>query len=144
MRIIIDADACPSINLIENLAKTYNIELILVSDNTHNLHSDYANIIIVDKTFGSADIKIMNIVLENDIVVTQDYGVAVVCLSKHARVINPKGFIYNDKNMDTLLNIRQINSKLRKSKIHTKGPKKRTNEDDIRLINNLKFMINDS
>lgn len=141
MRIIIDADACPSINLIESLAMSYKVPVIIVADNTHFFESDYSKIIIVDKGLGSTDIKIENIAIENDIVITQDYGVAVICLAKKCYVINTKGYVYNNKNIDDLLKIRYMNYKLRKNKIHIKGSKKRTNEDNARLLNSIQFII---
>jgi len=141
MRIIIDADACPSIDLIESLAKFYKIPVIIVADNTHVFNSNYSKVIIVDKGFGSTDIKIENTAIENDIVITQDYGVAVVCLAKKCYVINPKGYIYDNQNIDNLITIRHINYKLRKNNIHIKGPKKRTRVDDDRLLSNIENII---
>ena len=141
IKVIVDADACPSIKLIENLVKSYNLEMILVSDNSHNLNSDYSKIITVDKQFGSADIKIANITSINDIVITQDYSLALLILSKNAHAINPIGFIYNNDNIDRLVNIKCINTKLRKLKVHIKGPKKRKKINDEKLLDCIKFII---
>ncbi|MFQ9800410.1 MAG: DUF188 domain-containing protein [Clostridia bacterium] len=40
---------------------------------------------------------------EEDLVVTQDYGVAALALGKGARALNPMGLEYTNANMDQLL-----------------------------------------
>lgn len=141
MKIIIDGDACPSINKIENLAKLYNINVDIVTDTSHIINSDYSNVIICDKGNQSVDIFIASNCIKNDIVITQDYGLAVMCLGKKAKVINPKGMIYGEDNIDSLLLNRYINQKLRKIGTHVKGPKKRSKNDDEKLIKNLECLI---
>lgn len=141
MKIIVDADACPSINLITKVAQDNNIELCLYADETHNIISDYAKVIITSKGFQSVDDIISKDIQKNDILITQDFGLAVIALSKKAKVIHTKGMIYNDFNIDSLLYERHLNNKLRRSGKHTKGPKKRTNKDDFKLIESLEKTI---
>lgn len=141
MKILIDADACPSINLIETVAKEYNLTVNIYFDTSHNIISNYSNLIMVDKRSQSVDIKLVNDVNINDIVITSDYGLALLSLSKNANVLNTKGNIYTKDNIDKLIMNRHINSKLRKQNKHIKGPKKRTKEDDIKLISCLKQII---
>jgi len=144
VKIIIDGDACPSINKIEKVAKKYNIEVDIVTDTTHIINSDYSNIIICDKGSQSVDMFIASKCMKNDIIITQDYGLAVMCLGKYAKVINPKGMIYDENNIDSLLLNRYINQKLRNMGKHIKGPKKRTLNDDEKLINNLEYLIKEN
>jgi len=141
MSIIVDADACPSINLITDTAIKYNLELILYTDDTHNLYSDYGKVITVSRGFQSVDTLISNDINQKDILITQDFGLAVIALSKKAKVLHPKGMIYTDDNIDKLLYERHISAKIRRSGGHTKGPKKRTKEDDLNLINSLEKLI---
>lgn len=141
MRIIVDADATPSINLITEVASSYNLELILYVDHSHNINNDYATIIYLTPGFQSVDTKISNDLKENDILITQDYGLAVIGLSKKSHVINPKGTIYTNDNMDIMLFERYLNTKNRKMNNHIKGPKKRTKEDDINLYNSIQNII---
>ena len=141
MSIIVDADACPSINLITATASKYNLELILYTDDTHNLYSDYGKVITVSRGFQSVDTLISNDINQKDILITQDFGLAVIALSKKAKVLHPKGMIYTDDNIDKLLYERHISAKIRRSGGHTKGPKKRTKEDDLNLINSLEKLI---
>ena len=141
MKVLVDADACPSIDLITDTCIKYNVELILYADTTHNIVNNYAKVITISKGFQSVDMVIINEIKENDILVTQDYGLALLSLTKKAKVINPKGMIYTNDNIDKLLYEKYVNSKLRKQSKHIKGPKKRTAEDDDNLINNLIKLI---
>jgi len=141
MRILVDADACPGKVIIENLGKEYNIEIIMYCDLNHVLYSDYCTIKYMDSGFQSVDMAIVNEVKENDIVVSQDFGVAAIVLSKKAFAINPKGYIYSNDNIDNLLLERHISSKIRRSGGKTVNPKKRSKEDDERLYNNLLKLI---
>ncbi|MGG7079250.1 YaiI/YqxD family protein [Clostridium sardiniense] len=144
MKIIIDGDACPSISKIENLAKEYAIEVNIFVDIHHFIQSDYSKVVIVDSGFQSVDMYVVNNSQNGDIVVTQDYGVAAMCLPRGVNVISPKGSIYTEKNIDLLLEQRHISQKIRKSGGRFKGPKKRTSEDEERLINNLRSIIEHS
>ncbi|MGG7098367.1 YaiI/YqxD family protein [Clostridium sardiniense] len=144
MKIIIDGDACPSISKIENLAKEYAIEVNIFVDIHHFIQSDYSKVLIVDSGFQSVDMYVVNNSQNGDIVVTQDYGVAAMCLPRGVNVISPKGSIYTEKNIDLLLEQRHISQKIRKAGGRFKGPKKRTSEDEERLINNLRSIIEHS
>lgn len=141
MRIIVDADACPSIDVITELAKSNQKELILYSDTSHNLSSDYAVIKTISKSFQAVDMAIANDLKKNDILITQDYGLALIGLTKKAYVVNPKGKIYTNDNIDQMLFERFLGTKNRKQNIHMKGPKKRTDDDVINLINSINYLI---
>ena len=142
IKIIVDGDACPGISIIENIAKKYELELIIYCDIHHYITVDYGEVRVVDSGFQSVDMKVVNVCLENDIIVSQDYGVAAMCLAKKGKAINPKGYIYNNENIDSMLEQRHISQKIRKSGGRTKNSKKRSTADDERLRKNLIFMIN--
>lgn len=141
MKIIIDGDACPGISIIEKVAKIYKVEVIIFCDINHFIQSDYSTVKIVDSGFQSVDMYVINETNKNDIVISQDYGIAAICLGKNAEVINPKGYIYNEGNIDTLLDLRHMSQKIRKSGGRSTNHKKRTSEDDKRLEKNLILII---
>ena len=141
MKIIIDGDACPGISIIEKVAITRNIPVKLYCDIHHFIQSDYIDVKIVDSGFQSVDMYVMNEAKSGDIVVSQDYGVAAICLSRKAGVINPKGYIYNEDNIQRLLEERHISQKIRRAGGRTSNPKKRSKEDDERLSSNLEKVI---
>ena len=103
MRIIVDGDGCPGKNIIETLGKEQELEVIIYCDINHILSSDYSQIKYMDSGFQSVDMAVANEAKENDIVVTQDYGVAAMALGKRSYAISPKGYIYDNENMDRLL-----------------------------------------
>jgi uncharacterized protein len=81
---------------------------------------------------------------QNDIVVSQDFGVAAMVLGKKAFAISPKGYIYTNDNIDKLLFERHISAKVRRGGGKTSNPKKRSREDDERLHANLLRLIRQS
>ncbi len=131
MRIIIDGDACPQsvTKICEKTAKKYGIDLKIVVDMDHFLISDY-EVIVVEKGKDAVDFKIVQIFQNNDILVTQDYGLASLVLPKAKGVVHTAGFEIDAYNIDTLLQSRYIGQKVRKMGSRTKGPSKRTKEQD--------------
>lgn len=137
MRIIVDGDACPGISIIENIAKKYSLELIVFCDIHHYIMLDHGEVKVVDSGFQSVDMYVVNYTKKNDVVISQDYGVAAICLGKGAFVLNPKGYIYTEENIDRMLEERHLSQKIRRAGGRTSNPKKRTKDDDIRLEKNL-------
>jgi uncharacterized protein YaiI (UPF0178 family) len=142
MKIIVDGDACPGISIIENIAKKHGVELVVYCDIHHFIVLDYGEVRIVDSGFQSVDMKVSNECKKGDVVVSQDYGVAAICLGKKAKVINPKGYIYTDENIGAMLEQRHLSQKIRRGGGRTPNARKRTSEDDERLYKNLLFLIN--
>lgn len=75
--------------------------------------------------------------------VTQDYGLAAMALSKGAYVLNQNGSQYTEENIDGLLMSRHIGKKLRRAGGHIKGPSKRTKEQDLRFQQMLENLLKD-
>lgn len=144
MKIIIDADACPVLNSAIDIALKNNINIIIVADTTHQFHFDDERIIriVADKGSDSADFIIANKVNEGDIVITQDYALASMCLAKKGRVVNQNGMIYTDKNIDELMFRRHISKKARKFGKSGGKTKKRTSENNISFNSTFKNLIN--
>lgn len=133
MQILVDADACPVKQIIVRLAKLHNIPVTMLIDTSHELYDGYSLVITVDKQADSVDYALMSLCTREDIVVTQDYGLAAMALGKGARVINQNGFVYTNENIDRLLFERHIGQKVRRGGGRTKGPAKRRAEDDARF-----------
>lgn len=135
MRVFIDADACPVVSIVENISKKYNIPVTLLCDTNHVLTSEYSEVIVVGAGADAVDYKLISICHRGDIVVSQDYGVAAMALGKGAFAIHQSGKWYTNDNIDQMLMERHLNKKTRRSshKNHIKGPKKRTEEDDVRF-----------
>ncbi|MBS6184746.1 MAG: YaiI/YqxD family protein [Clostridium celatum] len=143
MKIIVDGDACPGISIITNIAKKYELEVIIYCDINHYITANYGEVRFVDSGFQSVDMKVVNECSNGDIIVSQDYGVAAICLGKKASVISPKGYIYTNENIGAMLEQRHLSQKIRRGGGKTPNAKKRTIEDDNRLQNNLLYLIKD-
>lgn len=130
MKLVIDADGCPVVALAVKTAEKYGVRCVLVCDTAHTFSNVPAEIITVSQGADSADFRIVNLLDAGDIVVTQDYGLAAMCLAKNATALNQNGLIYSEKNMDELLLSRHIHKKVRRAGGRMKGPKKRTKQPD--------------
>ena len=132
MRVLIDGDGCPVIKQAINISKERDVEVIIFIDTAHILNDDYAKVITVDKGNDKVDFALVNSIIKDDIVITQDYGLASMALAKKAKVLNQNGLIFTDYNIDSLLNNRHFAKIARKTRgSHKyKNMKKRTRSDD--------------
>lgn len=143
MQILVDADACPVGQNIVRLAKQRNIPVTMLIDTSHELHDGYSRIITVDKQADSVDYALMGLLTREDIVVTQDFGLAAMVLGKGARALNQNGLIFTNDNIDKLLLERHIGQRVRRGGGRTKGPSKRTKEDDARFESALEILLSE-
>lgn len=141
MKILIDADGCPVVDISVKVAKDYGLEIVIVKNYSHEFYDDYATVITVDKAPDSADFYIANKAQMGDIVITQDYGLAAMAISKGALCLNQNGLIISSKNIDSLLTRRYINREIRrKHKVYTKF-KKREKKQDKKFEKSLRYLI---
>lgn len=143
MKIFVDADACPVVDIVEDIATKYNIPVTLLCDTNHVLTFDYSEVIVVGAGADAVDYKLISICHRGDIVVTQDYGVAAMALGKGAFAIHQSGKWYTNENIDQMLMERHLNKKARRasSRNHIKGPRKRTEEDDQRFAESFEKLL---
>lgn len=141
MKIFVDADGCPVVDIAIGIAKEYDLEIIVVKNFAHRINDSYAEVVSVDISNDSADFYIVNHVNNGDIVITQDYGLAAMCLSKGSYPINQNGLAYTKNNIDGMLNTRHIHKELRKSGRHHSKFKKRTKENDDKFIISFKQLV---
>ena len=141
--IYVDADACPVVHIVEQVAENNNIQVMLLCDINHVLHSDYSEVRVIGAGADAVDFALISLCKKSDIVVTQDYGVAAMALGKGAYAIHQSGKWYTDENIDQMLMERHMNKKARRAsgKNHMKGPKKRTEDDDIRFRQSFEKLV---
>lgn len=130
MKLIVDADACPKVvlQICQRLGREHAVPVWTVASFNHNIVSDYH--IVVGSDSQEADLKIINVTEAGDIVITQDWGLAAMVLGKQAKCIGPSGWEYHPDKIEFLLEEREVKAKLRRGGGRTKGPKKRTSDDD--------------
>lgn len=130
MRLIIDGDGCPVIPECLKIAKKYKLSCVIFCDTSHQIQREGATTIVVDKGADSVDFALVNFLKAGDIVVTQDYGLAAMCLGRNARAIHQDGMIYDAENIDSLLLARHTAQKIRKGGGRLHGAKKRTSQQN--------------
>ena len=130
MKIFIDGDGCPVVHEAVALAKKHSIPCTILCDTAHVIKNDYADTVIVSKGADSVDFALVGLISAGDIAVTQDYGLASMCLAKNARAISQNGLVFTNENIDSLLYTRYLTKKIKNSGGRVKGPSKRTKEQD--------------
>lgn len=143
MRLLIDADACPVVDLAIAACKPRGIEVLLLCDTAHVMKKDYARTLTFDKGADSVDFALVNRVVPGDIVLTQDYGLAAMCLGRRARVLNQNGMEYTNDNIEALLFTRHENKKLLRAGKHPKGQPKRTKAQDEAFLAALERILSE-
>ena len=142
MRILIDADGCPVVDIAVRLAKKHNIECLILCDTSHVFEKDGASTLTFSKGADSVDFALVNLLRMGDIVITQDYGLAAMCLARSAIVISQDGMEYTSDNIDALLLARHTAKKIRNSGGRLKGPSKRTSAQDSAFEKKLESLFN--
>lgn len=141
MKILIDADACPqtALQICIRMGNKYSIPVWTVASFNHNIVSDHH--VIVGSASQEADIKLINLTDPGDIIITQDWGLASMVLGKPAYCLSPAGKEYRPDKIEFLLEERELKAKFRRGGGRTKGPSKRTREDDQRFAAELARII---
>lgn len=144
MTILIDADGCPVVDLTLQVAKQYSVPVIIMCDTSHQIERTGAQTLVLDKGTDSVDFVLVNRVHPGDVVITQDYGLASMCLARCARVLNQNGLEYTADNIDALLFRRHENKKLIRAGKHPKGSAKRTAAQDEAFEKSLRTVLSSS
>lgn len=140
----IDADACPVTNITAGICREFSVECHLICDTAHMLQREGCVTHVVDKGADSADLAIANRAQLGDIVITQDYGLASLCLARRAVVLHQDGWAYTEDNIQALLIQRHETRKYRASGGRVKGPAKRRPEQDKAFTAALRQLLQQS
>lgn len=144
MRILVDADSCPVRDIVVRVAKAFAISVLMCIDTCHVIDDGYSEVLTVDKGRDSVDIALANRTEAGDIVVTGDFGVAALALSKGAVPVSPGGHIFNSDNIDRHLFERHLSGKVRRGGGRTSGPKARKKEEDRHFEESLTKLVQKS
>lgn len=125
MKVLVDADGCPVVDIAVRLCRQFQTPCFLLCDTAHCFQKEGAETFVFDKGADSVDYALVNRVSPGDIVVTQDYGLASMCLARKALVLHQDGWEYTSENIEVLLLVRHNARKYRASGGRTKAIKKR-------------------
>lgn len=107
----IDADACPKAvkELVFKVSSRLKISIILVANSYQMIpQSDLIKLIVVSDGFDAADQHIIDLVQVHDLVITADIPLAAKVLKKKAVALNPRGEIYNENTIGSILSMRDV------------------------------------
>ena len=144
MRIFIDADGCPVVEETLAAARDYGILCVILCDTSHVFERPGAETVVVSKGADSVDFALVGRLRPGDVAVTQDYGLAAMCLTRGARVLHQDGMEYTADNIDGLLLARHTARKLRSGGARLKGPPRRKPEQDAAFSAALRHILNEA
>ena len=144
MTLFLDADGCPVVKYAVAAAKKYGISCCIVCDTAHEIRCEGGQTLVVDKGADSADFALTGRVQPGDLVITQDYGLAAMCLARQARVLHQDGWEYTAYNIDALLFSRHESRKIRAAGGRLKGPSRRRPEQDKAFCTALEQLLQTS
>lgn len=141
MKILIDADACPAevLDICRKIGEEYQIPVWTVANFHHHIESLH-HIVVGDQP-QAVDIHLVNEAQKGDIVITQDLGLMALLLAKKVRCLSFSGKEYKNQQMDFLLGERELKARYRRQGGRTKGPKKRSVEDNVVFFQSLERTI---
>jgi uncharacterized protein len=140
--IYIDADACPVKEEVYRVARRYAMRVVIVANTPLRVPSDELMELVVRSGFGEVDDWIVEQAGPGDIVVTQDIPLAARCLTKEARVLDPRGRLFKDSSIGDALALRELMDGLRQGGAITGGPAPKTARDRSRFLSKLDELIN--
>ena len=108
---------------------------------SHVFEKPGAKTVTVSKGNDSVDFALVNMIQKGDIVVTQDYGLAAMCIARGTVPVSQDGMVYTGDNINGLLMQRFTAKKIRMSGGRLKGPSKRTPEQDAAFEKTLKGLL---
>lgn len=84
MKLYLDADGCPVVRQALAIAARRGVRAVVVCDTAHRIDCPGAELVVVDQGPDSADLALANRLRPGDVAVTQDFGLAALCLARGA------------------------------------------------------------
>ncbi len=144
MRILVDADACPTVikEILYRAAERVEVPLTLVANQALRVPaSPYIDTVQVPAGFDVADQRIAEMVEEDDLVVTADIPLAAAVVEKGATALNPRGELYTEENVRERLAMRNLMDELRSTGVATGGPAALSKSDRQSFANQLDRLL---
>lgn len=160
VQVIVDADACPrgAMAILRRLQREYGYRLVTVASFHHVIvagatHADACGgddsgagdnrveHVTVGDGPDEADLAVVNRARPDDIVVTQDWGLAALVLGKGAQCLSPSGHVYTPERIEFQLDERHTKAKHRRAGGRTRGPRARTAADDERFERTFRVLL---
>jgi uncharacterized protein YaiI (UPF0178 family) len=144
MRLFIDGDAFPNLlkPIILKAIERLKLETYIIANKKINIgKSKYITYIIVELGADEADHKIIEMVEENDLVITADIPLADRIITKKAHAIDHRGELYSVDNIKQYLTMRNFMQEMREAGEITGGPKAFGQKDARKFANQLNAFL---
>jgi uncharacterized protein len=137
----IDGDGCPRevVRFTLEEGERRGVTVVLVTNVHHETKAP--NRLVVDGSAQAVDLAIINRMKAGDMVITQDIGLAAMVLGKKGFALHPGGEEYRTEEMPLVLEMRESAAKHRRGGGRTRGPKKRTAQDETRFQQALRGLM---
>ena len=125
MKIWVDADACPVVikEILFRAAERTRITTTLVANQfLRTPPSPHIKTLHVPGGFDVADARIVEELIEGDLVITADIPLAALVVEKGGHALNPRGELYTEANIKERLAMRNLMEELRGNGVEISGP----------------------
>jgi uncharacterized protein len=126
MKVLVDADSCPVLDVIRQVSARLGVPVITVASYRHRI--DGAEHITVGPEPQAADLAVINRTRRGDVVITHDYGLAAMVLAKGAHALSPWGHRFTNEEMDGRLAQAALSARMRRSGQRYRSPRHRKPE----------------
>ncbi len=145
--LFIDADACPVTRDAISVARSRGLPVVLVGNETQNFgrYTQRTGVDAVQVSSGrdAADFAIIERLDPEDIVVTQDTGLAAMALGRGASALSPRGRVFSAVTIDAELAVRHAEQRHRRAGGRTRGPSAFEDEDRERFRDSLARVLSE-
>ncbi len=146
MTLYVDGDAFPNLlkPILFRAIERLKLKTIVIANKKINIgKSALIEYMVVELGADEADNKIVELLEENDLVITADIPLADRTISKNAHAIDHRGALYTEDNIKQYLAMRNLMQEIRDSGEMTKGPAPFSQKDAQTFANQLnKFFQN--
>ena len=73
-QVLIDADGCPVVDLTLQIARQFDVLVIILCDTSHQIEREDAQTLVFDKGADSVDFALVNRIKPGDVVVTKPFS----------------------------------------------------------------------
>jgi uncharacterized protein YaiI (UPF0178 family) len=125
MHVWVDADACPAVikDILYRAADRLQLPMTLVANRLLRVPtSPNIRALQVPMGFDVADNHLLNVVATGDLVITADIPLAAQLIARGARVLDPRGEVYDVDNIQERLAMRNLMEGLRGAGVSLTGP----------------------
>ncbi len=144
MTLYIDGDAFPNLlkPIVFRSIDRLNLQTFVVSNKLITIgNSKHITYMIVKLGADEADMKIVEMLKEGDLVITADIPLADAVIDKNAHAIDHRGELYTKENIKQYLTMRNLMAEIRDSGVITKGPKPFDKKDTQQFANQLNSFL---